>query len=1008
MKATLLRRLVHRVGLECFSYDAEQETPDFDVDSEATDAFFRQVLKARAAKTKNYFDSEGMMHELGVYAICLECCDSTLLYPLLGDPIKDPKVPSKLDLLLDKDSSLVGECFASLLKLLVSWQNGGPNRQPWALLDALKAPVGEEPFQRWVRSQVLRLNSAFFRRYESRLACWPYKLYPLASPKFDHEAKLRVAEDLLKAPVEMLDTYSRGIRTLFGDVEKLTSFACHMTLASDFRSHAYGIDFVERLNSELTAGHCRRGPSRNMTNAARESIVAQLGAVHRHHGGRDPLAPGSLVNGAQEEAIRCMPLLAGGSCMLPGSSAQPARPLGAHGPSALEDVCESAESRPASSHAGSGQPHQQRNFEEEVLVRRQNPALMAPSESQPREEHTRRGLSSYLYEKNKYLQAAKEAKGNQRLTQDEVTELSTTFKTLWNEMADRDVYLEAYQEWRRSPLQVKQTKPPDYRPVWGGGCHATPITKEELHQFIEQEGWPKDEDVNDKSMAEVRVEADTGVDFEMCSGYNLWGIGRQARNVDRSRTRCPGAFPVIEKGLFNFIAMLGREAADAGGIMLMVAGPSLEEGHFFRSVCLLTGTCYNPQVWDATCLEFEQVGDEASEQLTLPCHVKIATRPCLANASFTAIGTQTSDEWISNLVEKLGAMQLHKVVYEVICPDGTLLWSRITALEDMGELWAPGMTTPLAFSKPGGGGGAGSEHKKRQGIFKGMSGKDPFSEGAAKDLAARSRRGRGKGRGGAAGSRARERSAPLPPGGPSDALAIEDVHMEDAADLAAADGPPPGPPGAPHLDEVDMDLADILDDASSIQSVEELEAAFAEPRPEGATDDADVFFDVGNSASGLEAQDPETAVAVLHGVDAVARDIGLEDALPAGSSSSSTDPVRVHEPVIAVEPPPQPWERLGEVSAYGYVYDGARSVMRVQRGKPARSVSVSCYLHPACTLLLTQALCPSDAVLKQWLFEVEAAPPGAPSAERKELARQHMALGRARWSARANRGVPKA
>ena len=232
--------------------------------------------------------------------------------------------------------------------------------------------------------------------------------------------------------------------------------------------------------------------------------------------------------------------------------------------------------------------------------------------------------------------------------------------------------------------------------------------------------------------------------------------------------------------------------------MLMVAGPSLEEGHFFRSVCLLTGTCYNPQVWDATCLEFEQVGDEASEQLTLPCHVKIATRPCLANASFTAIGTQTSDEWISNLVEKLGAMQLHKVVYEVICPDGTLLWSRITALEDMGELWAPGMATRLAFRKPGGGGGAGSEHKKRQGIFKGMSGKDPFSEGAAKDLAARSRRGRGKGRGGAAGSRARERSAPLPPGGPSDALAIEDVHMEDAADLAAADGPPPGPPGAPH------------------------------------------------------------------------------------------------------------------------------------------------------------------------------------------------------------------
>ena len=67
-----------------------------------------------------------------MFSIFLSVCDGELLYPLLGDPIKeDMDEPSKLDLLLRYDGSLIGSFSSQMVDMLESWNVGGPARRPW-------------------------------------------------------------------------------------------------------------------------------------------------------------------------------------------------------------------------------------------------------------------------------------------------------------------------------------------------------------------------------------------------------------------------------------------------------------------------------------------------------------------------------------------------------------------------------------------------------------------------------------------------------------------------------------------------------------------------------------------------------------------------------------------------------------------------------------------------------------------------------------------------------------
>lgn len=199
--------------------------------------------------------------------------------------------------------------------------------------------------------------------------------------------------------------------------------------------------------------------------------------------------------------------------------------------------------------------------------------------------------------------------------------------------------------------------------------------------------------------------------------------------------------------------------------------------------------------------------------------------------------------------------------------------------------------------------------------------------------------------------------------------------------------------------EQDFDIEEHLADIMDVEELAELEeclvCAPTEDAPEAQEGEATGYGDATVEA------DHDVVTAVATGITAIAEAIGLssaegDDAAPSGAASSGD-----------VAPPPAsdatraaaaaPWELLSEVGPSGYVYDGGRSVMRIQRGKPARSVTVNCYRHSRCTLLLTERRCPDDATLKRWLFDVPAAPPGATTAESKALAVEHMAVGKRQW-----------
>lgn len=694
-KRTLIRRLVHRAGLMCFRCDDATIVQQIDVDGVAMENFMDTVNRTRRKKTSDYYSNDGNMHCLAVLTILAEVADSTLLYPMLGDPVPhDEAAPSKMDLLLNKDQGLIAKCLSDLLSLLDGWLEGGPLRVPWSLLDALKAPVRSEEFMRWARSQVLRLNSALFRRYEVRFSCWPYRLYGLQSPGFGDDEQVSVCQDLLAASREMLDVYSLGIRMRFPTVEALRSYECITTLKNDFRTHAYATDFVERLNAELARGHPTRAPARSMAHASRESVLRQAAVEHRKRGGADPLRPAGLRQEPPFETLRCSPLLPIKAGDTDGQHQTPSG--GAPLVGNMDALVELAgDNHPGADHMSIANLSD--IFEGDSLVTRENPAALVPQQKAQGTNETKlkRGLSPYMLERNRHLAATKLAKGS-TLTADEVTRACAEFRELWQRAPGQDIYKEAYQHWRADAARVSDPQPvAEYKPMWGGGCRATPVTKEELCAHIREEGWPKELELADLSGATFRPGATDPVDFAPSSAYNLWGVGRWPRNVMRTPQNTH-RFNLIEKGFFAMFEDLGREAIDSGEVMLVVDGPSVHEaGQRHRSLALVTGVCYNPKVFEVTTLRFDNGANVSVGELTLPCDVMVADRRCRVPSRHHCLDCQTSDEFIERLCNDMSELHLSKAEYKVIEKDGSNRWSRITAISPVGCLWMFGQKAPL-------------------------------------------------------------------------------------------------------------------------------------------------------------------------------------------------------------------------------------------------------------------------------------------------------------------------
>lgn len=205
---------------------------------------------------------------------------------------------------------------------------------------------------------------------------------------------------------------------------------------------------------------------------------------------------------------------------------------------------------------------------------------------------------------------------------------------------------------------------------------------------------------------------------------------------------------------------------------------------------------------------------------------------------------------------------------------------------------------------------------------------------------------------------------------------------------------PLAPPPSPEQGREEMDMRSEDDDDIFGDAAEELQNTFgADSRtPLVPGDGGDGVL---NAPFCDDLPDEATARAIASGSAAALAEVDVGDGeAPLAAASSGGVPVAAGQELE----PLQPWLALGEVTKQGYIYDATpRSVMRIQRGKPKRSVTINCYYHPSCSMLLTEDRCPDDMTLKRWLYEVPPAPPGCSRDEAKRLAEEHMTAGKSRW-----------
>lgn len=576
LKQTVLRKLVYNAGIASFDLVADMPERDarLDVDSEAVDgAFLYRVQQTRIGNVAEYYREEKTFHELAILVVLLEIFDGQLMYPMMGDPIgKGGNIAEQrqLDKLMDQDTSAIGRCMEDLLGALRSWQVGGPTRKPWLLLDALGANLDDNDFMLWTRSQVLRLSSSAFRRYELKYSAWPYRLRDLyAMPGATSNTML--ANELLSADAAELDPYSLGLRALFPTIGLLTSAACRATVQADFGAHGYSTDVVERLHSDITHNITKRTGGKNFANVAREALLRQACALHVARGAIHPL---SKDTAPQYEELAVPPLLGDmfnglkdGTCL---DSNMPA--VSDASPPLVPAACEAVVVANVDASTAAIVPSDPQFGRAQFVRRSCEDSLLGGTEKSRASEaaRTKVGLSPKVLELNKRLHAAKELKGR-TLSQAELADVKARFETFWASLSDRTSYKDAYDDWRASRA-VEQDRVAIVQPQWGGGCYCSPISSREMFNYHSRFGWPADAEVYDKDGRDSFVEAADPALFSDCGSVRLWSTSASPRNVSRQQVPSKEQFEVVEKGLAKVIEAHGREAADAGNVWGSRAG----------------------------------------------------------------------------------------------------------------------------------------------------------------------------------------------------------------------------------------------------------------------------------------------------------------------------------------------------------------------------------------------------------------------------------------------------
>lgn len=431
-----------------------------------------------------------------------------------------------------------------------------------------------------------------------------------------------------------------------------------------------------------------------------------------------------------------------------------------------------------------------------------------------------------------------------------------------------------------------------------------------------------------------------------------------------------------------------------GDRMLMMEGQLLGAGGKSRVIVLVSGTSWSPKVSDLARCHFEDDADVSVGQLSFPFRCRLGSRRNRVANNFMCLEHLTSDEMVLELTQRFEEVDIFVLENKVINVGGTLWWSEVGSARRVGCLWRPGMKTPLGVQHASGAGNKSLELVAR------LSVGDPL---ANDPLAAAKRRPapqpqRHESQAVATNTRARSHTTMIADGAPTNSLGDAVLDLSDAMEEGHAK---PGEHPAEPLNDDDLDFADG-DDGSLAGSEEEelaLTYVFAEPDIDdpSATDVGRTLL----SQGGVIEPSAEEASAFALAVE----ETFVEDQAPAGdgaagdgpASAPSDEPASSSDAIVA---PPAPWASLvGPSPASGYVYDAGRSIARIQRGKPLKRVTITCYRHPGCSVLVNEDRAPTDQAVFEWLFSMPAADPQMPAAERKELTTKHKASARAMWTA---------
>lgn len=700
MQKTLLRAAVFNIGLDAFEVaDTGEDDGQVDIDADAFGGFGERARRVRSRRTIEYYGDRTNIWQLAVFVALLKAYDSLLLYPMLSDMGGQQELNKrcKMDLMLDSESSLVAECAGQLPGMLTSWQVGEATRKPWCTLAFLGAPAHEEGFMRWARNEILRLASSVFRRFETKYSSWPYALYPLCTVGSTDAERRLTAQALLQADAEELDSYSDGIRRLFASEEALLSSACRATLRGDFTAHGMSTALIERLHSEITHNIPKRAPARNFHNMARESVLKQAAALHVNRGGQHPLGARKGCPAGATESVETPAILQGLVATSTSNSDQQPSSLVApphHGASHQPRSSASAEAA-AECEIGHAIVPDAADFAKTVVVDRPLVDALAPRSEQAAGAAIRKGLSPFLLERNKHVQAARQSKGSP-LTAGELRIVHEEFKEFWNSLADHSVYVEAYRDWLLSKPKADDGPVNTYRTSWGGGCSVAPITSDEFFRCQQEFGWPTDSEVFDPMSGQAPTPATRRVASLNYASIDLWSIGARPHNVYHKRMPSEMQHEVIGRGLNNCLLKMSKDIVDTSDVMLLIAGANLRDANETHRICVLvTGMCYSPRVFEVARCHFQLPEHEKQAELSLPSRCRIRSRACRIGHQVDCIDFQTSDELVLELAESFRTMRLWQATYNVPDPDKTLLWCDITKLEELGCLWEPGMKVPL-------------------------------------------------------------------------------------------------------------------------------------------------------------------------------------------------------------------------------------------------------------------------------------------------------------------------